>query len=301
MFSDLLFDCLNKFKIESGKDFTLRRENLERGILRERYDIKTDDESLKFNKPIGRYELMTIPDVLTFDEEDIKYCTMKLAEVLNDVLGKISAKDRILVVGLGNRHISSDSLGAKVVGKINITIDNCELPKVMAISPSVMGLTGIETVDIVEGVVLKTKATHLIIIDSLCASSPSRLGKSIQITNTGICPGGGVGNKRKCIDKNIAPHIFSIGVPLLIYASTFVIETLSENGITKNAINGVMQNLLKSSKGRDFIDFLKNISKVLNDNLDNMIVALKDIEECVELLSTIIANSINMALGVEYH
>ncbi|MGN0961451.1 MAG: GPR endopeptidase [Christensenellales bacterium] len=298
MYSDLIFDYLRKFNIETGKELNFKKVNFERGISKERYDIKTDEESLKYNKPIGRYELMSIPDTLLFDEEEIRYCTNKLADILKSILGNIKPKDRILVVGLGNRHISSDSLGAKVVGKINITIDNNLLPKVMAISPSVMGLTGIETVDIIEGVILKTKASHIIVIDSLCASSSSRLGRSIQVTNTGICPGKGVGNNRKCIDKNIAPNTFSIGVPLLIYASTFVSETLNENGVTEDKINGIMQSTIKTSKDSEIIGVLKSINKVLNDNLDNMIVSLKDIEECVDILSTIIAGAINIALGV---
>lgn len=297
VYSDLIFDYIRK--VEGSKDFKNSSNGNSLGVSVDSYEIKSDEESLKYGKPIGKYKLMSIPDCLTLDKKDIEYCIDKFSDILKSIIGHISSRDKILVVGLGNRHISSDSLGAKVVGKINITIENNVLPKVMAISPSVMGLTGIETVDIIEGVVMKTKASHVIVIDSLCASSASRLGKSIQVTNTGICPGGGVGNKRKCIDKKIAPNVFSIGVPLLIYASTFVSETLHENGIDEENIISIMQSVIKGEKNSQFIDLLKSIKKVLNDDVDNMIVSLKDIKECVEILSTIIASAINKAIGVD--
>lgn len=298
MYSDLIFDYLKDVYAESGEDLGFDRQSFELGITRERYDIVTIEESEKYNKPKGRYELLSIPDILMCNANEIEYITDRLACVLKEIVGDIGNKNRILIVGLGNRHISSDSLGAKVVGKINITIKNKNLPKVMAISPSVMGLTGIETVDIVEGVVLKTKPTHVIIIDSLCASSATRLGRSLQVTNTGICPGGGVGNQRKCIDKKVAPNVFSIGVPLLIYASTFVSDSLEKNGINQDEISGIMQTILKHNELSHLFKFFKNISNVYKDNVDNMIVSLKDIEEVVELLSNVIANAINRVLGV---
>lgn len=299
MYSDILFDYVKSCNVESDKDINWGREDLGDGIVRERYEIKTDDESLEFGKPIGKYELLSIPNTLVMEKHNFRLCVKELSKTLKSLVGNITLKDRVLIVGLGNRHISSDSLGAKVVGKINITINNDKLPKVMAISPSVMGLTGIETVDIVEGVIMKTHATHVILIDSLCASSASRLGTSIQVTNTGICPGGGVGNRRKCIDKSIARNVYSIGVPLLIYASTFVSDTLTNNNITDDVLNSIMQNTIKTTKNKDVLNIINSLRKVIKDDVDNMIVCLKDIEDCVEILSDIISQSINIALGVD--
>lgn len=299
MYSDIVFDYVKSCNVESDKDINWGREDLGDGIVRERYEIKTDDEALEFGKPIGKYELLSIPNTLVMEKHNFRMCVKELSKTLKSLVGNITLKDRVLIVGLGNRHISSDSLGAKVVGKINITINNDKLPKVMAISPSVMGLTGIETVDIVEGVIMKTHATHVILIDSLCASSASRLGTSIQVTNTGICPGGGVGNRRKCIDKSIAGNVYSIGVPLLIYASTFVSDTLTNNNITDDVLNSIMQNTIKTTKNKDVLNIINSLRKVIKDDVDNMIVCLKDIEDCVEILSDIISQSINIALGVD--
>lgn len=298
MRSDILLECMEN-NIESGKDLGFDKHEYERGVRRDGYEIKTDRDALKYGKPMGRYELLSIPEPIMLDDSDITYIVDKLEMLLKSLIGKIKPRDRVLVIGLGNRHISSDSLGANVVGKICVEDRGENNPKVMAISPSVMGLTGIETVDIVSGVAGRVKATHIIIIDSLCASSPSRLGRSIQVSNTGICPGSGIGNKRKCVDGNIADTTISIGVPLLIYASTFVSETLRENGIDCANLDGIMQNAIKSHGSGEFIELIKKLKSVCEDDVDDMIVSLKDIEECVEILSTIIARAINRVLGVD--
>lgn len=298
VYSDIISEIIKNKNIESSKDFVKSKNyKLEYGFSRERYDIETEEQVRYYNKPKGRYELISITDALYFNDLEKKYCVEILSKVLKSVLGKITSKDKILVVGLGNRHISSDSLGAKVVGRIQISFGSKNLPKVMAIAPSVLGLTGIETYNIVSGVVNIERPTHLILIDSLCASNISRLGKSLQITNTGICPGSGIGNNRKCIDKNMADTVVSIGVPLLIYASTFVCNAFNENDIDLNKINGIMQKVKKISD-KNIFSFLDNVKKVYNSKLENIIVSIKDIEETVDILSEIIAKAINNAIGI---
>ena len=292
--SDLLFDYLS---IECDSDIS-DSQSSDRGIKKEEYEIKNERESKQFGKPIGKYQLISIPNVLEYFNEDIEYCTIEVAKAFKCIIGDIKITDKILVVGLGNRHISSDSLGAQVVGGINITIDTKTLPKVMAVAPSVMGLTGIETVEIIEGIASKVKPTHVILIDSLCASNSSRLGRSIQITNTGVCPGGGIGNKRKCIGDNIAPKVFSIGVPLLIYASTFVSSTFEKYDIGSDKINNIMHSIKKYRNKDNILKIFTSIKSILNDDIDNMIVSIKDIEESVIILSKIISQAINIVLGV---
>jgi spore protease len=295
MYSDILFDYLLK-NVETSEEFV--SENFHVAI--EKYEIKNENEVREYGKPKGRYNLLSIQDVLEFSEKDIRKCVGIVTKVLREIIGNISVGDRVLVVGLGNRHISSDSLGAKVVGGVNITIENNSLPKVMAIAPSVMGLTGIETVDIVEGVVSKVNPTHLILIDSLCASAVERLGRSIQVTDNGLCPGGGIGNKRKCIGKKITRNVYSIGVPLLIYASTFVGDTFSKYGIDFDKINSVMQVSKNNGKHKEIHEFCNGIKNILKDDINDTIVSIKDIEECVTILSKIISSAINNLTGVVY-
>ena len=297
-YSDLVFDYLYSKNIEGAKDNNNDSDVGLKPFKTDYYEIVTDEESKMFGKPKGKYSLLSAPNIIEMDSEQIDKCINIFQKTLKEFIGDITNTDRILVVGLGNRHISSDSLGAKVVGKINITLENKSLPKVMAIAPSVMGLTGIETSDIIGGVVGKVKPTHLILIESLCASSSERLGRSIQVTNTGLCPGGGIGNNRKCIDNKLVKNIYSVGVPLMIYSSTFISSSLEKFGLSYDNILSIMQNAKKSPNNREVFNISQTLKKVVEDDSDEMIVSIKDIEETVEILSSIIAKSINSSLGI---
>ena len=298
-YSDLIFDYINEHNVEVAKDVSCIGLNDDTTFKKDYYEIVTDEESKMFGKPKGKYCLISSPIITEMMQDKIDKCIDIFQSVLKEFLVEIKSDDRVLIVGLGNRHISSDSLGAKVVGKINITIENKLLPKVMAIAPSVMGLTGIETREIIAGVVDRVKPTHLILIDSLCASSVDRLGRSIQLTNTGLCPGGGIGNNRQCIDNKLVKNIYSIGVPLMIFSSTFISGSFEKFGLDYDKILSVMQIAKKSGGNRDFLNICKTLKKIVEDDLDDMIVSIKDIEDTVEILSTIIAKSLNIALGVE--
>jgi len=258
----------------------------------EHFEIVNEIQSKFYNKPKGVYDLISLSDVLYLSNSEKKYISEVLVKRLRRIL-KIKKTDKVLVVGLGNRHISSDSLGVKVVGGINITFESKYFPKVMAICPSVMGLTGIETSTIIEGVIDKVKPNILILIDSLCASNISRLGKSIQITNNGICPGSGIGNNRKCVGDNFKGQVFSIGVPLLIYASTFITTAMDIEGITLSTINNTMRKLKKHEDVEEILNLIRGIKRVYLNNLDDVIVSIKDIEECTKKLSYIVGTAIN--------
>lgn len=298
-YSDLIFDYLINANTEVSNDCGDNNSVSYDGFKKDYYEIVTDEESKMFGKPKGKYCLLSTPIIVEMTQDIIDNSIELFSTILKDMFGEISCRDRVLIVGLGNRHISSDSLGAKVVGKINITIENKVLPKVMAIAPSVMGLTGIETREIIAGVVDKVKPTHLILIDSLCASSAGRLGRSIQVTNTGLCPGGGIGNNRQCIDNKMVKNIYSIGVPLMIFSSTFISSSFEKFGLDYNEILSIMQISKKSTNSPKFLELCRTIKKIVEDDKDDMIVSIKDIEDTVEVLSNIISKSINIAIGVE--
>lgn len=296
--SELLDEIIRYQNLECATDLMLECKKYDYGVIVDRYKISTVEEENRYGKDRGEYNIFTIPNVLNMVEKEKGYLEGRLSRVILSLLGKINKKSRVLVIGLGNRHISSDSLGSKVCHKINITLSGGESPTVMAFCPSVLGLTGIESYDIISGVVEKTKPTHLVLIDSLCAGAVSRLGTSIQLSNTGLCPGSGIGNNRKCIDASICKKIVSIGVPLLIYAGTFIRDTFDKKDIDFVKIRDIMQNNENTSNNADFLDFIKSIEEIYNDRVDGIIVSHKDIEEMVEKLSDIIANAINNSLGV---
>lgn len=297
-FSELLSDIVARLKLESGEDLPFKLKNISEDISSETYEIRDNCAAKKYGKPIGKYEIYTIPSVLDVLKSDRDRIITALVNSVSSMLGKVSKSSRVLVVGLGNRHISSDSLGAKVCHKINVVMDLKNFPTVMAICPSVLGLTGIETYDIVRGVCESVKPTHMILIDSLCASATIRLGRSIQLSNTGLCPGSGIGNNRRCIDSSLCRNIISIGVPLLIYASTFIKDSFYKNNIDISLVRNIMQTAENLSNNEDFLNFINGIEKIYNDSLDGIVVTSKDIENIVEILSSMISEAINKSLGV---
>lgn len=259
MKSELINEIYKNHFLESDNENNieiLSKKKFSNGISREQYRInkKTD------NQDVGTYTLLNSKRILYDNDSQInmiKQLTIELKKYLSP-----QDLENVLIVGLGNRHINADSLGAKVVKNILITRHIPELKnlkKVSAIVPSVLGLTGIESFDIITSIVEKIKPSLVVAIDSLCASSHTRLGTSFQINNASLIPGGGVNNARKKLDANsLNTKFISIGVPLVIYANTF------------------------SSKP--------------NSSLANLIVTLKDIEEISLICANIISYSINSAI-----
>jgi spore protease len=289
--SEVISDIVKLKKTESSEDGFSSIFKHKGGIVEESYTISTDSQSKYYGKEKGIYKLLTIPNVLFL--EDYSHITKIVTNMFKSLFNKFATTDRILVVGLGNRHISSDSLGTKVVSNIKINITNNKKPKVMAFCPSVLGLTGIKTYDTIKGVCDRIKPTHLILIDSLCSSSVDRLGKSIQISNTGICPGSGIGNKQKCIDSSFAKNVYSIGIPLLIYASTFIQNAFDMENISLSTINSTMRKLKNKANEGNNLRILNAIKRVYLNNLDDVIVSIKDIDECTSILSGIVSSAIN--------
>ena len=214
------------------RDIFKKNNNLEEidGIETESKDI---DENLKVSrvkitnengekaigKPIGTYITIDIKKLKLAEEEEIQKSAEVLSEELKQVISKhVSFKDDILVVGLGNIYVTPDSLGPKVINDIDVTrhiikylpqyIDENSRP-VSAISPGVLGTTGIETLEILEGIVQNIKPKLLIVIDALASRSIERISSTIQISDTGIVPGAGVGNTRKEISKE------TLGIPVV--------------------------------------------------------------------------------------
>ena len=269
-YSDIIFDHLQenaKFKENAESRF----EKGQHGFLKETYEIKTTTDSQRLHKPKGRYTLLTLKNILCNSQSD-KYYLNKLIESLKDYLPNIKTSDTILVIGLGNRHISADSLGVEVVKNITITRNLIKnTPKLCAFAPSVLGLTGIESADTIAGISAKIKPNYIIMIDSLCASDTSRLGVSFQLSDTPITPGSGINNTRKKVTNPC--KTISIGVPLVVYATTFIKSTLNklnlDNKTYKNALN------------------------IVNNVPFNELVTLSEIEPIVKKIGRFIAQAIN--------
>lgn len=187
-------------------------------------DITNQNGEQAIGKPIGTYITIDIQKLRLAEEAEIQKSAEILSEELKEIINKhIESKDDILVVGLGNIYVTPDSLGPKVINDIDVTrhiikylpqyIDENSRP-VSAISPGVLGTTGIETLEILEGVVKEIKPKLLIVIDALASRSIERISSTIQLSDTGIVPGAGVGNTRREISKN------TLGIPVIAIRNT---------------------------------------------------------------------------------
>ncbi len=206
-----------------------------------------------------------------------------LINAISVVIKKLAASAKnVLIVGLGNRHISADSLGAETLKNIIATRNIVKSRvKVSAISTSVFGLTGIESADIVYSIKKHVKPDLVILVDSLCANSYKTIGNCFQITTQVLSPGRGVGNKRKSLDNILkSTKVISIGVPLVVYAKSFVFD----------AVNNTMHSIKKSSNIDIFNEFLKN-------DFNNLILTVKDVDLLSKVCGKIIGYAINKGLN----
>ena len=276
---------------------------LQKDIEISRVKITNEEGEKALAKPIGNYITLDVKNMKTADDEKIEEIAEAVANELRDVIGKhIKDTEDILVVGLGNLEVTPDSLGPKVISNIEITRHILEyMPKLMpedtrpvsAISPGVLGTTGIETMEILKGIVENIKPKLLIVIDALAARSIERISSSIQIADTGIVPGAGVDNKRKEISKK------TLGIPVIALGIPMVVDLAS---ITNDCINLFIESLQQKAMSNEYLNELKEkdnyeeIKEALIPRDYNMIVTPKEIDILIENMSKIVSKGINKAL-----
>lgn len=264
---------------------------------------KNGMESLR--KPIGNYITVDVPNLNNMDE-DLKDEISKVVAKEIKALGLNHPNSKTLIIGLGNWNISSDALGPKVIERVMVTRqyfvnynkDTDEtMANVSAIAPGVMGMTGIESADIIKGIIDKIKPDLLIAVDALASRKMDRVSTTVQISDTGISPGGGVGNKRMELNKeSLGIPVIAIGIPTVVNAATIVNDTLELiiNTMKETAdVGKEFYSLLEDLSQQDRYSF---IEEVLNPFMQNTIVTPKDINVLIDDLSIIIANGLNIAL-----
>lgn len=194
-----------------------------------RTDVTVDEETAKrINKPAGNYTTVS-SDVVAKGERE--YYDRLISALTVAVKEFTDGRDNCMVVGLGNPSMTADALGGAVVKRINVTrnIKTDDGKGVSTLCPNVLGVTGIESYDIIKGAADRVKPDLIIVIDSLCAASSERLAAAFQISSAGITPGSGVSNFRYRIDRDsMGTDVVSVGVPLVVYASTLIKEAAGE-------------------------------------------------------------------------
>ena len=309
--------------LEEKERFESDQVEVQGVVLEEEYDkereirvttvrIETENGAKTMGKPVGTYLTIEAPNLSSPDEGIHREVSEELAKYLIEVMEKIipeSEHDKeVLVIGLGNRQATPDALGPYVADNLNVTRHivkeygkyaaleemNCV---VSAIVPGVMAQTGMETAEIIKGVVRETKPDLLIVIDALAARNSRRLNRTIQIADTGINPGSGVGNYRNAITKEtIGVPVIAIGVPTVVDAVTIVSDTM-ENLLSALETSKALIAVGLVRGGYSEAEKYELIKELIAPNLNSMFMTPKDIDETVKRLSYTISEGLNLAFS----
>lgn len=278
------------------------------GIKITRLSVTSETGAQRIGRTLGNYVTLEVPGLRGGDtglQQKVSEAFAREFEAFMNRIG-IGRNASVLIVGLGNWNVTPDSLGPLVVENALITRQYYELMpdqvspgyrNVSAIAPGVLGLTGIESSEIVQGIVDRTKPDAIIAIDALASRSLERVNTTIQIADIGIHPGSGIGNKRRGLTRDIlgVPCI-AIGVPTVCYASTIVgnvLEMMRSHfggaGGRSKEIMGLLDSITEQER-------LALVKEVLEPVGHDLIVTPKEIDEFIEDIANVVASGLNAAL-----
>ena len=306
--------------LEEKERFESDQVEVQGVVLEEEYDkereirvttvrIETENGAKTMGKPVGTYLTIEAPNLSSPDEGIHREVSEELAKYLIEVMKKIipeSEHDKeVLVIGLGNRQATPDALGpyvtdnlcatrhiVKEYGKYAMGMQHVNL--VSTLAPGVMGQTGMETVEVVRGVVKETKPDLVIAVDALAARNSRRLNRTIQIADTGIHPGSGVGNHRNGITReSIGVPVIGIGVPTVVDAATIVNDTM-ENLILALESSEALKSVGEVLRSYNAAEKYELIKELIAPHLNGMFVTPKDVDEMVKQISYTISEGLNL-------
>ena len=300
------FQIRTDLALEATESVKKKEAGQLRGVSIEEYDVMEDvhlskvvimskNAAKSMGKPTGTYITLEAPDLQESDEDYHREISEELAKQLRSVLPDIGNEKSILVVGLGNRDVTADALGPSTVDNLFITrhiireygkqaYHASKMHQISALVPGVMAKTGMETAEIIKGVIKVTEPDIVIVIDALAARSVKRLNRTVQITDTGIHPGSGVGNHRNALTKeSLGIPVIAIGIPMVVDAGTIVCDALEKLS-------------QEYDEGKASLDYFRNNA---DTQLHNMYVTAKNIDETTKRLSFTLSEAINIALDME--
>jgi spore protease len=307
--TDLALESQERLQKDRGmvRGVRFSEEPKDNGVVISTVVIETENASKAMGRPKGTYITIEAPEMIEEDADYHRDIALELARILRSLLpGKTVDADlhrglevSVLIVGLGNREVTPDALGPRVVDNLFITrhilnefgryaFRDEDVSKVSGIVPGVMAQTGMECVEILKGVVRETKPDFLITVDALAARSVKRLGRTIQLTDTGITPGSGIGNHRNAInEESVGVPVISLGVPTVVDAATIVSDAMT-------ALIEAMS--LSDLQGLDEHERQELARELLSPQLNGLFVTPKNIDDSIKQLSFLISEGLNVAL-----
>ncbi len=278
-------------------------EKINNNIKLTRVKILDEKGEKALGKRKGTYITIDLRNMKYMGNDEIQSASEVLSKELKNMISDhIKKEEEILVVGLGNIYVTPDALGPKVINEIDITrhllkyvpqyLDKNTRP-VSAISPGVLGTTGIETAEILKGIVENVKPKLMIVIDSLASRSMERISSTIQLADTGIVPGAGVDNARKELT------IDTLGIPVIAIGIPTVVETAV---VVNDCLDVFIEKLQEEAKSNEYLNKLKEednyeeIKEALIPKDFNFIVTPKEIDDLIENMKDVVARGINLSL-----
>lgn len=278
--------------LETRSGAKARGEMLEGGIERTIVEIRDAQSAQELGRPLGAYVTLSCPQMMTIELSTREALSRELARTLREMLPKDSKT--VLVTGLGNRSVTPDALGPRTVERVLVTrhMDGClpqdiekRMMSVCAAAPGVLGVTGVETAEVLCGMAAHICPDAVIAVDALAARSSKRICSTIQVADTGITPGSGVGNHRKALTREtLGVPVIAVGVPMVVYASTIARDAMSFFGQAEGA-SEADEEILASC-----------VERVVSEQLGDLIVTPREVDALVERMAGILAEGINMAL-----
>lgn len=277
----------------------------EREIRTTRVVVETENGAKMIGKPVGTYLTIEAPNMAVPDEDYHREISKKLAEDIKELVPERKEEVSVLVVGLGNREVTPDALGPYVADHLHVTrhivkeygkyaMGKDQVYLVSAVVPGVTGQTGMETLEIVKGVVEETEPDFVVAIDALAARNSKRLNRTIQITDTGICPGSGVGNHRLALNsETLGVKVIGIGVPTVVDAVTIVNDTM-ENFIVALESSELLKSVGETLRSYNEAEKQELIRELIAPHLNGMYMTPKNIDDTIKRVSFTISEALNI-------
>ena len=267
-------------------------QTLPGGIERTVVTIRDAQTAKALGRPVGVYVTLSCPQRMSIELGTRRALSEALGQAIAGMLP--GACRTVLVAGLGNRTVTPDALGPRTVERVLVTrhMDGClpqdvseRLRSVCAAAPGVLGVTGIETAEVLRGMVAHVRPDAVIVVDALAARSSQRICSTIQVADTGITPGSGVGNHRKALTREtLGIPVIAVGVPMVVYASTIARDAIGYLGAADGASEADEERLASC------------VEQVVSRQLGDLIVTPREVDALVERMAGIVAEGINLAL-----